>query len=551
MIGGQGAIKNIWMLTREYDGLAGAGGVKDVVKQLAGTLARWSGRSVSAVLPLYGFIQHQELGFRPLDDPLRPGEVLEYDVSMNYSDTERQEKIRVWHKKISRVNVYLLESERFREKADVYTYTALEEEQEPWKKQGAGHLDYFAMNILLQKGALALMQLLSEQPDIIHCHDGHTAVVPAMIRELDGFRHYFYRTGVVVTIHNAGLGYHQEVADLPFAQAITGLSAKSILDNRLGTAFDPFIAAGRHAVLNTVSENYARELQETRDDHLTGWLGHRLLKMGITLEGVTNGIDPVDFDPRRPEQSGIIACFDPLKGALEGKKKCKQAMLQKLSGNEILPGVRQFGDLDPDSEKPLFTFIGRLNIQKGVDVLISSIRFLLQRNKEIRFLLLGSGGFWEEDQMITLTAQPENKGRVSFLRGFSPAMANQVYAAGDFFLIPSRYEPCGLTDYIAQLFGNIPIVHFVGGLVKVLDGTTGFTYKEDTGDALVEAVLRAVECYGKPGCIRTMQRDAVIQIQENHTWDKVMKQYLRLYKKAKQQRKNPSLLTRKHHGGRA
>lgn len=226
-------------------------------------------------------------------------------------------------------------------------------------------------------------------------------------------------------------------------------------------------------------------------------------------------------------------------------------MLQKLSGNEILPGVRQFGDLDPDSEKPLFTFIGRLNIQKGVDVLISSIRFLLQRNKEIRFLLLGSGGFWEEDQMITLTAQPENKGRVSFLRGFSPAMANQVYAAGDFFLIPSRYEPCGLTDYIAQLFGNIPIVHFVGGLVKVLDGTTGFTYKEDTGDALVEAVLRAVECYGKPGCIRTMQRDAVIQIQENHTWDKVMKQYLRLYKKAKQQRKNPSLLTRKHHGGRA
>jgi starch synthase len=115
-------------------------------------------------------------------------------------------------------------------------------------------------------------------------------------------------------------------------------------------------------------------------------------------------------------------------------------------------------------------------------------------------------------------------------------MANQVYAAGDFFLIPSRYEPCGLTDYIAQLFGNLPIVHYVGGLVKVLEGKTGFTYKEDTRDDLVEAIHRAIECYRSPGCVRGMQKDAVKQIQENHTWDKVMKRYLQLYKKARQQR---------------
>jgi starch synthase len=537
MIGEQGDIKNIWMLAREYNGLAGAGGVKDVVKQLAGTLARWSGRSVSAVLPLYGFIHPSEQGFLPFEDPLQPANILEYAVNMHYANTERQEIIRVWHKRIDKVNVYLLESERFREKVDVYTYTALEEEREPWKKQGTGHVDYFAMNILLQKGALALMQLLNERPDIIHCHDGHTAVVPAMIREIDGFRHYFHRTGVVVTIHNAGIGYHQEVADLPFAQAITGLSLKSILENRLGGAFDPFIAAGRYALLNTVSENYARELQETRDDHLTGWLGHHLSEMGIVLEGVTNGIDPADFDPRRPEQSGIAACFDPLKDEdLEGKKNCKRAMLQKLLGNEILSGVSQFGYLEPDLEKPLFTFIGRLNDQKGVDVLISSIRFLLHQNMEIHFLLLGSGGVSEEDQMISLTEQWGNRGRVCFLRGFSPAMANWVYAAGDFFLIPSRYEPCGLTDYIAQLFGNIPVVHYVGGLVKVLDGKTGFTYKKDSREDLVVAVQRATECYKKPECIRRMQKDAVKQIQENHTWDKVMKQYLRLYKKAKQQR---------------
>jgi starch synthase len=538
----QRAVRNIWMLTREYSGLAGAGGVKDMVKQLAATLAGWSGRTVNVVMPLYGFIQPQEQDFLPLEDPLQPGVNLEYAVNMNYTTIERQETVGVWHRKSGRVNVYLLEAERFREKADVYTYTQAEETRSPWKKQGAGHVDYFAMNLLLQKGALALIQILNEHPDIIHCHDGHTAVLPAMIREIDGFRHYFRATGVVVTIHNAGIGYHQEVADLPFARAMTGLSLKSILENRLGDTFDPFIAAGRHAVLNTVSENYARELQETRDDHLTGWLGHRLSEMGIVLEGVTNGIDPDDFDPRRAEQIGIAAPFDPLDDEdLEGKKNCKLAMLQKLSRNEILSGVWQFGHLQPDPDKPLFTFIGRLNAQKGVDALISSLRHILHQNKDFRMLLLGSGGVWEEDQIVNLTEQRGNKGRICFLRGFSPAVANQVYAAGDFFLIPSRYEPCGLTDYIAQLFGNLPIVHHVGGLVKVLDGKTGFSYKEDTRDNLVAAIQRAFECYGSPGCVRRMQKNAVRRIRENHTWDKVMKRYLQLYKTARMQRMQHNL----------
>ena len=133
----QGTIRNIWMLAREYSGLAGAGGVKDVVKQLAGTLAGWSGRRVSVVLPLYGFIQAQEQGFLPLEDPLQPGVNLEYAVNMPYVDIERQETVGVWYRKLGRVHVYLLAAERFREKADVYTYTPAEEAQESWKKQDA------------------------------------------------------------------------------------------------------------------------------------------------------------------------------------------------------------------------------------------------------------------------------------------------------------------------------------------------------------------------------------------------------------------------------
>ncbi|MCG2823632.1 MAG: glycogen/starch synthase, partial [Desulfobulbaceae bacterium] len=286
------AINNVWMLTREYDGLAGAGGVKDVARQLAEALAR-SGRTVSVVLPLYGFMDPKQLGFAALD--------LGFDIDMDYAGEPRREYVRIFAKKENpspkkgTLAIYLIDAARYLEKKSVYTYTAEDEALDPLHHQGSGHFDYFAMNVLLQKAAAALMIRLKERPEIIHCHDGHTAILPAMLREAEGFRHYFAETGCVVTIHNAGTGYHQEVGDLPFAEAITGLPGSLITANLLDNKFDPFLAASTYAVMNTVSENYARELRETDDDALTGMLGHRLLARGVVLKGVTNGINPADF----------------------------------------------------------------------------------------------------------------------------------------------------------------------------------------------------------------------------------------------------------------
>ncbi len=527
-------IRNIWMLSREYGGLAGAGGVKDVAKQLSCALARWTGRRVSVVMPLYGFIEPEADGFLPLMDPIHPEKQVTYDIDMNYTGEERRERVRVWQARIERVRVYLLATDRFLEKGDVYTYTREEESGDPWKKQGEGHYDYFAMNILLQKAAIELMILLGEKPDIIHCHDAHTAVLPAMINDSSWLRSYFRETGTVVTIHNAGLGYHQEVLDLPFAQALTGLPMSIIYKSLLGKNFDPFVAAGHYSVLNTVSENYARELRETMEDELTGWLGHHLLEMGVILEGVTNGIDPSEFDPRYADKIGIPASFDPLNDEiLTGKENCKKELLQQLQARVPCEGVEQVGTFEGDLAQPLFTFVGRLSQQKGVDVLIGVLGKLLQANKDFYIVLLGSGGATEERQLSRLAEQKNFSGRICFLRGFDSALANRVYAAGDFLLIPSRYEPCGLTDYIAQLFGNLPIVHHVGGLVKVLDGKTGFAYKENSTDGLIAAIARAVKSYGTPDEVRAMQRRAALQIQKKHTWSKVMKHYLELYKKAK------------------
>jgi len=111
-----------------------------------------------------------------------------------------------------------------------------------------------------------------------------------------------------------------------------------------------------------------------------------------------------------------------------------------------------------------------------------------------------------------------------------------IYASGDFFVIPSRYEPCGLTDYIAQLFGNIPVVHHVGGLVKVEDGRTGIAYKEGSAEALHAALERSLRLFEDKTTLRAIQRAAVEEIRMKYTWDVVKKQYLALYNKAKEQR---------------
>jgi len=481
----ESTVKDIWMLTREYDSIAGAGGVKDVSRQLAEALVRLQ-KSVTVILPCYGFLDPAKLRFSKLP--------LTFAVDMNYTAEDRREEVAIWQNTLHGVTLYLVDADRYREKQSIYTYTAEEEANNPYQIQGTGHFDYFAMNVLLQKAALDLMIILGRKPDIIHCQDGHTAILPAMLREGSGYRHYFTTTSAVVTIHNAGHGHHQEVRDLPFAKAITGLTSNLINNNLLDGAFDPFLAASTYAVLNTVSENYAKELRETDDDALTGWLGHRFKTRGIILEGITNGFNPDDFDPTRPEQLGLPAAYDPATGDLEGKKICRQKLFAALD-RQSFTSVNNFGTLENDPDQPLFTLIGRLTPQKGVDILLPALEALLQSEHEFQVLILGSGAKDFEQSLINLVQAKENHGRISLLLGYDPLLANQIYATGDFFLIPSKYEPCGLTDYIAQLAGNLPIVHHVGGLVKVEDEVTGFAFQEYSAEALISAMVRALTVF--------------------------------------------------------
>ncbi|GAB4333379.1 MAG: glycogen synthase GlgA [Desulfobulbaceae bacterium] len=537
---GSRPIRNLWMVTREYDGLAGAGGVKDVCRQLSETLAGRGKVRVRVVLPRYGFMDATRLGFRSLK-PLCPvtgqgGDVVRFDVDMHYAGENRRERVSILRREMRGVTVYLVEAERFAEKLGVYTYTAAEEHLRSWQRRGMGHYDYFAMNVLLQKAALGLMLVLDERPDIVHCQDGHTAILPAMMREIEGYRHFFRNTGTVVTIHNAGIGYHQEVGDLHFARAITGLPDQVINAGLLGGSFDPFMAAAPYAVLNTVSENYARELQETPEDGRTGWLGHNLRQAGITLEGITNGINPSDFDPRKGTRLGLPASFDILKRKLTGKRICKEALLRALSIPRKRARVKQVGRLTMDPDQPLVTFIGRLTEQKGVDQLVACFTTgLMKENTGFGLVVLGDGDPVMESHLAAMAEGEEYAGRMCFLKGYDPDLALRIYAAGDFFVMPSLYEPCGLTDYIAQLMGNLPVVRHVGGLVKVEDGETGFAYEEHSPAALAETLGRALTLYREdPDAILAMQQRAVRRIHERYSWEHVMGRYLELYAKARE-----------------
>ena len=169
-------------------------------------------------------------------------------------------------------------------------------------------------------------------------------------------------------------------------------------------------------------------------------------------------------------------------------------------------------------------------MQKGVDLLLEVISELLDTGVTAQFLLLGEGEREIEEKLCNLSESAA--GRMCMLIGYDAQLAKRIFAAGDFFLIPSLYEPCGLTDFYAQMLGNIPIVHRVGGLVKVRDGINGYSYEEHSADALRAAVRRSLADFTRePGRIDRLRRQAFTEVLNHHTWDRVLAEhYLPLYR---------------------
>jgi starch synthase len=201
--------------------------------------------------------------------------------------------------------------------------------------------------------------------------------------------------------------------------------------------------------------------------------------------------------------------------------------------------VEIYGHLDDGPGRALITMIARLTPQKGVDRFIGAVSQLLKGTEpDVLFLVLGTGDPRYEEKLKKLAGDRRFEGRVALALGFSSSLANRIYAAGDFFVNPAEFEPCGLTDYMAQLMGNVPVVHYVGGLVKVQDGVTGYGYKPHTSKALAQTLRRAITVFHhQPDQHVGIIRQAIQTIHEKYTWDKVLEQgYWPLYRRAASQR---------------
>jgi starch synthase len=509
----------VWHVARECEGVAEAGGLKDVVAGLARAL-HLRGVPAAVVLPRYGFVDLKALGARRLPVRIR-------------LELPEPEELDVHQATVRGFTVYLLDCPRIRGKRGLYTHTREDEAEDPRQKRGTGHWDAHHVNLILQRGTLELACAVGP-PDVFHCHDGHAAFLPAILRTAPRYRERLGACRALVTIHNAGWGYHQEIYEQELARQLTGLPPELLERGLLRGAVDPLLLGPLFAPVNTVSQGYAQEIREGTHEALTGGLGAAFRENGVELLGITNGIDPEPYDPRSRRLSGLPHRFDPASGRWRGKRRIQGEVRRALAApgsSSEFSGLARYGALGPGAGEPLYTFVGRLTGQKGVDLLVAAAESLLRRRLPLQFLILGQGEPGFEERLIQLTRLPSGAGRLCVLVGFSGAAAKRVFAAGDFFLVPSEYEPCGLTDLYAQMMGSLPIVHAVGGLQKVIAERTGYAYVEHSADALIAAIERSLaEFLDAASGQERMRREAFREVVGRYTWEKVLAEgYLPLY----------------------
>lgn len=337
---------------------------------------------------------------------------------------------------------------------------------------------------------------LDWHPDVLHCHDWQAGLAPAYLRFGGG------GAASLMTIHNLayqGIFPPDMVEPLGLPAASFGIEGVEYYGNL------SFLKAGLYYAdwISTVSPSYALEIQQALNGMgMQGLLGDRQAQ----LTGVLNGIDVNDWnpasDPHLPHKFSARS--------LNGKKRCKQVLQSDLN-------------LDPKADAPLFGIISRLTHQKGLDWILQIAENLLARGAQIA--LLGTGDPLLENAFRSLAAG--HAGQVSATIGYDEGLSHRIEAGVDFFLMPSRFEPCGLNQMYSQRYGSLPIVHATGGLKDTVeDGVTGFVFHEAAPHALWHALERALAAYADKPAMRRMIGAAMAK---DYSWAKSAGTYAGLY----------------------
>jgi starch synthase len=485
----EGVGHNVVVVAAEAVPFAKTGGLADVVGALPAALRRL-GHAACVILP--GYRQAWRVSPPPADTRL----------AVQVPIAGRVIEGRIFEARLpgTEVPVYLVDRPEYFDRDDLYG------------RDGADFLDNCERFAFFDRAALEAIERLGLAPDIVHCNDWHTGLLPVYLAEAYRRRAGYEAIGTLLTIHNLAYQGSFPRRDLP----LTGLDARLFNYHQL-EAYGRlnFLKAGIAYAdrINTVSPSYAREIQTPEFGWgLDGLLRHR----GAALSGIVNGIDPAAWDPRndphlaRPYDAATVAA---------GKARCK-ADLQGRAG------------LPPRPDVPLFAQIGRLDSQKGWDLILAIADDLL--HDDIQLVVLGVGHFSYQEQLADLARRHPGKLRAFLL--YCDALAHQIEAGADLFLMPSLYEPCGLNQLYSQAYGTVPIVRATGGLADTVvdaapgalaDGTaTGFVFREATPHALRGAIGRALALWpDRRSWLRLVQAG----MRADWSWDRSAREYVRLY----------------------
>ncbi|MBI3695850.1 MAG: glycogen synthase GlgA [Acidobacteria bacterium] len=359
---------------------------------------------------------------------------------------------------------------------------------------------------LFSRAAIEIAQL-DFHPDIFHCHDWQSALVPALLHSV--YAKSPARAPVLFTIHNLGyqglfgremLGHVGLPEHLFHIDGLEFYGKVNLL--KAGLVYSDAI--------NTVSRGYAREIQtEEYGFGLDGLLRHR----SLVLSGILNGVDYSQWDPATDKF--LAANYSP--EDLTGKQKCKLDLL-KVFG---LPEAR--------ADRPLVGIVSRLTVQKGADLIAEAAGELMAG--DLTIVVLGAGDAIYEELFRKLAAQYPEK--VAVRIAYDNAVAHKIEAGADIFLMPSRYEPCGLNQIYSLKYGTVPVVRSTGGLddtVQPFDGEggqgTGFKFGSYSGKAMMEAIRAALALYRKPKLWSKLMLNGMRQ---DYSWGASAAHYIQLY----------------------
>lgn len=476
--------KKILMVSPECAPFSKVGGLSDMVASLSKQFAE-DGCQVKVFTPLYSTIKRPKNMQKVMNN---------LSVHMGLGI---EEYASVWKAPLGKAEAVFLEFNRYYDRPGIYNYHSVSYDD------NGGRFSFMA------RASLEYCLATGWIPDVIHCHDWTTGLIPVYLNTT--LRNTpLGRTATVFTIHNL---QHQgvfdrgvlEYAGLPQsefrADSCESYGALNMLKGALYNA----------TKITTVSPTYSKEIQTPA--YGCG-LDHVLRFRAADLIGILNGIDTQDWNPAVDKR--IPANYEV--GSMEGKAVCKEALQKKVG-------------LNRDAKAPLFGVVSRLYDQKGLDLLARIAKPLVD-HMDIQLMILGNGEGWLEEAFRNLTGA--NPGRIASYIGFDNDLSHLVEAGSDFFIMPSRFEPCGLNQMYSMVYGTLPVVRRTGGLADTVEqyvqGSgrgTGFIFDDATADALYNTIGWACSTwFDRPKDITAMKLNAMTR---DFSWKNSSRRYDQVY----------------------